>query len=510
LTTSTTAFKSSRNKSTALSKTMDSIMIDATTGVVGVKTLIWHIMPQLHSSSVLKGVHRALEDSGASMDTTLINGRFTKTATVALCCTILDNMRGETWQQWRQSSGPAFKRALRERVASVVSSGQVEQAHPPAQQAHEQHVEGVEKKAVVLRKALRAMNIEGSVRVDERTGMVSDIDVIKMLCPEKNDDYANIALGRVIAKDAAEADDPIAYDGTRVTLADRVKRIQINGKGRTTPVSDAPTAIEIIWLLPARAAREFRKQSADTIARVLGGDVSLCAEIEQRCARLQNTDEGRAYQSFMTGEAPAKKHKSLPEWFEYATSDQKSAYVAAEVKKSVFVTEIEMHEACKVGLESVGQFSGRDEIEYADRIRDTQRRASRADNLLGAPAPSPAVVGDSAMLIATPIDNSIDPETGKLIATHKVSASVRGPETSICVEAAKLGISTGERAGQVGKVAKRLYGERYGGEANRDIPTRHTTFRGKPFVERAYFSRDADLIQQAIRIVCCPGQVSTP
>lgn len=59
---------------------------------------------------------------------------------------------------------------------------------PPVQQAEEQKVDGVETKAVVLRKALRAMNIEGSVRVDERTGMVSNIDVIKMLCPENNDD----------------------------------------------------------------------------------------------------------------------------------------------------------------------------------------------------------------------------------------------------------------------------------------------------------------------------------
>ncbi|CAM9189466.1 unnamed protein product [Ectocarpus sp. 6 AP-2014] len=486
---------------------MDSITIDATTGVVGVKTLIWHIMPELHSSSVLKGVHRALEGSGASMDRTLINGRFTKTATVDLCCDILDKMSGASWQQWRQSSGPAFKNALRERVASVVSSGQVEQAHPPVQQAEE----GVEKKAVVLRKALRAMNIEGSVRVDENTGMLSDIDVIKMLCPGASPEDAAHMLTRVLEKEAAGGANnhgPTVHGP--VALADRIKRIKINGKGNPTPVSDAPTAIEIIWLLPARAAREFRKQSADTIARVLGGDVSLCAEIEQRCARLQNTEAGRAYQSVMTGEAPPKKHKSLPEWFEYATSDQKRAYVAAKVKKSVVVTELEMHEVCKVGLESVGQFAGRDEIEYADRIRDTQRRASRADNLLGAPAPSPEDAGDSAMLIATPIDNSIDPETGMLIATHKVSASVRGPETSICVEAAKLGISTGERAGQVGKVAKRLYGQKYGEEANRNIPTRHTTFRGKPFVERAYFSRDADLIQQAIRIVCFPGQVITP
>ncbi|CAN0578930.1 unnamed protein product, partial [Ectocarpus sp. 12 AP-2014] len=116
------------------------------------------------------------------------------------------------------------------------------------------------------------MNIRGSVRVDERSGMVSDIDVIKMLCPEKNDDYAKIALKRILERQQQEAD----HNGPdSATLADRVHYLKINGVGHVTPVSDAPTAIEIIWLLPARAAREFRKQSADTIARVLGGDVSL-------------------------------------------------------------------------------------------------------------------------------------------------------------------------------------------------------------------------------------------
>lgn len=30
--------------------------------------------------------------------------------------------------------------------------------------------------------------------------------------------------------------------------------------------------------------------------------MSLCQEIEQRCSRLQSTEEGRAYQQFMTGD----------------------------------------------------------------------------------------------------------------------------------------------------------------------------------------------------------------
>ncbi|CAN0161132.1 unnamed protein product [Ectocarpus sp. 12 AP-2014] len=495
---------------------MDSIVIDATTGVVAVKSLIWKIKPELHSSSVLKGVHRALEDAGASMETSLMNGRYTKTATVDTCCTILDFMRGSFWSQWRQSSGLAFKHALREHVARVVSSGQVEQAHPPVQQAEEQYVEGVETKAVVLRKALRAMNIQGSVRVDERSGRVSDIDVIKMLCPDASAEDAAHMLTRVLQKEAASANNSGPTVHGPVDLADRIERIKINGKGNPTPVSDAPTAIEIIWLLPARAAREFRKQSADTIARVLGGDVSLCAEIEQRCARLQSTEEGRAYQSFMTDQGPAKKQRAaMPAWFEYATDEEKRAYISIEAttsivlaKKALVLGDIDVFETCKEKLESVGQFDQRAEIEFADRIKDVQRRVTRVDNMItAAPAADTSPV---SVCVAMPVDDTIDPETGLLIATPKCSPSVRGPETSICVEAGKMGIGVGEKAGQVGKVVKRLYSERYGQEAGRKIPKRSTTFRGKPFSENTYYARDSDLIQRAIGIVCCPDQVSTP
>ena len=491
---------------------MDSIVIDATTGNIGVKTLIWHIMPQLHSSSVLKGVHRALEDTGASMDRTLINGRFMKTATVDICCSVIDGMKGHRWDQWRQSSGLAFKRALREHVARVVSSGQVEQAHPPVQQAEEQYVEGVETKAVVLRKALRAMNIQGSVRVDERSGMVSDIDVIKMLCPEASSEYAAQMLKRVLEReDSAGGNHSLQNAQHSAPLADRVHYLKINGDGHVTPVSDAPTAIEIIWLLPARAAREFRKQSADTIARVLGGDVSLCAEIEQRCARLAKTDEGRAYQSFMTDQGPAKKQRAaMPAWFDYATDEEKRAYISIAAttsvvlaRKALVMGDIDVFETCKEKLESVGQFDQRAEIEFADRIKDVQRRVTRVDNMItAAPATDTSPV---SVCVAMPVDDTIDPETGLLIATPKCSPSVRGPETSICVEAGKMGIGVGEKAGQVGKVVKRLYSERYGQEAGRKIPKRSTTFRGKPFSENTYYARDSDLIQRAIGIVCAPA-----
>lgn len=104
-----------------------------------------------------------------------------------------------------------------------------------------------------------------------------------------------------------------------VPIAERVPYVKIN--------------VEIIWLLPSGAAKEFRRQPAQTICRVLGGDVSLCDEIEQLCARLQSTEESRAYQSFLMDQPPAKKHRSEPFWFEHGPDEERKAYVSIEAKK---------------------------------------------------------------------------------------------------------------------------------------------------------------------------------
>ena len=488
---------------------MDNIVIDAPTGDVAVKSMIKTIMPDMHDSSVLKAVHRILKDyAGPKMSSRLIQGRNMSVASLGLCYDILDKMTGHKWTTWRQQSGQAFKQALCERVQQARSPVQMQEP-PPLQQQAATAVAQVETKASVLQKALRSVNIDGSVRIHEDAGKVSIIDVVRLLCPEASTEYAAHMFTRVLEKEKADDATMVFLDGQlRPTIADRVDRVKINGKGHETPVCDAKTIIEIIWLLPARAAKEFRRQSAETICHVLGGDVSVCDEIEQRCTRLQSTEEGRAYQNFMLDQGPAKKQRSeTPFWFEHGTDEEKRAYISTEVMKSIVLTkkdtvlaEIDMHDVCRDKLRSAGQFAARDEIEYGDRIRDVQRRASRSDNMLTA---GPA--DNATISVARPVDDSIDPETGLLIATPKCSESVRGPETSICLEAGKMGINVGEKAGQVGKVAKRLYSERYGDEAGRNIPKRNTTFRAKPFPENSYWSRDSDLIQQAIRIVCVPA-----
>lgn len=342
-------------------------------------------------------------------------------------------------------------------------------------------------------------SIESStIRVDKNTKKGSVMDTIRMVL-KCSSGTANTYLSRLFI-DSPE-------------LTTRSGQIRINGKGKFTPVADAKTLIEIVWLLPGKKAREFRRQSSEKVCRLLGGDPSLVSEIEARHATLQSTEQGRETQAFLLAgreeaietsdgmpAGPAKKARSeAPFWFDYASDEQKRAFVSVVANKAMALEQIDMYDTFKQKLESVGQFAPRDKIEFADRIKDAQRRASGAHNML-----TTAPVDNSTICVARPVDDSIDPETGLIIATHKCSDSVRGPETSICNEAAKKDVKVGEKAGQVGKVLKRFYSDRYGVEASLNIPKRHTTFRGKPFEERTYYERDADLIQQAIRIVCVP------
>ncbi|CAM9210786.1 unnamed protein product [Pylaiella littoralis] len=490
---------------------MESVGVDASTGGIGVVSVIKLARPSLNRNSVLRSVRAALVNyTGEGISKSNLRKRRTAVVSIAACEYILDNMSGDDWTTWRNDRGSDFKKSLRDHVerlrASFESRKQRQQQRQQQEQQHQpspKPVVDTESKSSVLTRALRTVNITGSVRIDESTDKASIIDVIRMLCPEASTPNAAHMFTRVLEKE--RGDDVPAQRLS--SIADRVTYIKINGKGHETPVSDAKTIVEIIWLLPANAAKEFRKQSAQTICRVLGGDMSICDEIEQRCSRLQSTEEGRAYQNFVLDQGPAKKHRSeQPFWFEHVTDEEKKAYASTEAQKSIVVArktmaleEIEIYKACKDQLRSVNQFGHRDEIEFTDRIKDVQRRASRSSNMLTA---SPTE--DATISVARPIDDSIDPETGFLIATPKCSESVRGPETSICLEAGKLGIKVGEKAGQVGKVTKRLYSERYGVEAGRNIPKRDTIFRNKPFPENVYWARDADLIQEAIRIVCTP------
>lgn len=205
-------------------------------------------------------------------------------ASLDTCKYILDNLSGPRWLVWRTTHGDAFKESLTQHVAATHVQGEENVVEEVAEAAEvEQGV--AETKESTLKKAFRTLDIDGSVRIDEASGKASVIDVIRLLCPGVSRDRARKMLSCLLEKEDAtdknEAGNPVPFADS---IAARVSHIKINEGDHVTPVSDAKTIVEIMWLLPTSAARSFRRQSAEVITRVLGGDVSLCGEIEEALA----------------------------------------------------------------------------------------------------------------------------------------------------------------------------------------------------------------------------------
>ncbi|CAM9748500.1 unnamed protein product, partial [Ectocarpus sp. 12 AP-2014] len=456
---------------------MNDIVIDATTGDVAVKAMIKHIMPDLNENGILKSVHRVLEGyDGPKLSTRLINGRLMSVATLGLCYDILEKMSGPKWRTWRLESAQTFKKALRERV--------------------EQRAEQVTR-ASMLQNALRSINIHVSIRIDEDSVKASIIDTVRVICPNVSPENAAHILTRFLEKENGDGT-PSHVLGVQgpTPIAERIDYIKINGKGNTTPVCDSKTLVEIIWLLPSRAAKEFRRQSAHTITRVLGGDTSLCDEIEQRCDRLQSTDEGKAYQSFLLDQGPANKQRAvetfdgMPAGFKCLSEEDRTQFA-----KQMFEHKLEESRAAlkrkRIGdlvqsyreLKDLGvHLDGRTLIE----LRDNVTILSRQD-----------VVVNNAVAVATPLlQDSSTP-------THELTAEHRGKETGIVIVSNKIGVKVPQAmSGVVGKLMKKLYIKKYDLAADfRGFIKRQTLFSGRPVDENTYYERDEDIIEEAIREV---------
>jgi hypothetical protein len=102
------------------------------------------------------------------------------------------------------------------------------------------------------------------ILIDRATQQASVIDVIRLITGKKSN-----AAGEAFQRLGRE-------------LVANCDQLRINGKGKPTPVCDAPTMVELIWELPGKAAKAFRRQCAHYIVRILGGDASLVEEMRDR------------------------------------------------------------------------------------------------------------------------------------------------------------------------------------------------------------------------------------
>ena len=86
---------------------------------------------------------------------------------------------------------------------------------------------------------------------------------------------------------------------------------KFSGKGqRETPVAEARTIVEIIMVLPGRAAAQVRRAAAGVMVRYLGGDPSLVEEIAANRLRQEYMDDDDPARLFgQTVESAAIKRK---------------------------------------------------------------------------------------------------------------------------------------------------------------------------------------------------------
>jgi hypothetical protein len=336
-------------------------------------------------------------------------------------------------------------------------------------------------------------NITANIRVDRATQRGSVIDVIRM-----------------IGKDNDRSTSSKALESLRSTcpeLMSRIQQLRINGKGRLTPCADARTLVEIVWLLPGKAAREFRRTSAATVCRALGGDLTLAAEIESRHNALQTSEEGRTTQRFLTNDeemseptskrvrtessqelqlarTAAQQDAEFEDWLEerrFARAERQAAMMQRDAERQMQTVRTSYE-----FLESIGALDARDKIAHADVMRRLLMQAERAQG------------GEcTALAVATPL-----PPDDPRVPTPECHELHRGHEVSMHSVAGDMRcrIPPGKE-GAVGKRMRALYASRYGEEAAKCIPKRTTLFRGKPFSENTYWSRDNDLMRQAVESV---------
>lgn len=275
--------------------------MDGSTGYIGVVSMIKKARPVLKNKSILRPVNSSLEDyEGPKISKRLISGRITSALLIDGCDFVLTNISGRGWDAWKAASGAGFKKALREHVERVCTMFQ----QTP--------------RTVVVKNPRRA---PGEIREDRLSGQISAIDAIMRVCTDVSREYASHMFMRVLEKD------------DRVTsIKSRIAYIQINGRGNITPVTDIATLMEVIWLLPCSASREFRRQSVETLCRVMGGDLSLCLQIEQNNMAWMSIDGGDVIQQALLKPVEYREDECSNRVRECSVRDALASLIGGEIE----------------------------------------------------------------------------------------------------------------------------------------------------------------------------------
>ncbi|KAL3143130.1 hypothetical protein ABBQ38_003399 [Trebouxia sp. C0009 RCD-2024] len=143
--------------------------------------------------------------------------------------------------------------------------------------------------------SITAAKLTDGIRVDRATQKGSVYDVIRLVTKKKGGDTVQ-TFSRIQNR----------YN----EFITKCVKLRINGKGRETPVADAATLVEVAWLCPGKAAVAFRRKGAESVCRMLGGDLTLVDEIQRRHTEVAGTAE----EEFLLADAqdspqPVTSHK---------------------------------------------------------------------------------------------------------------------------------------------------------------------------------------------------------
>lgn len=172
-------------------------------------------------------------------------------------------------------------------------------------------------------------NLTDGIKVDQATQKGSVNDVIALVQSTKT-------------RNAWQSMRRLAAD--HPDLHPRCMQLRINGKGRETPVADAPTLVEIAWLLPGKRAARFRRRGAETVCRMLGGDLTLVDEIQRRHTQVAGTAEE---EFLLAGNQGNGNHVALPELpnsLEQLQQMQAAAAAIVASKEGIRQCSVVLHE----------------------------------------------------------------------------------------------------------------------------------------------------------------------
>ena len=209
-------------------------------------------------------------------------------------------------------------------------------------------------------------NITAGIRVDVVSKQGSVLDVINLMNPNRDKSTASKAISALKQFDKE--------------LLNKIHKLRINGKGKPTPVADARTLVEIVWQLPGTAAREFRRSSANTVCRVLGGDMQLAREIEARHQISQSTTEGQTAAEFLVADTHAalplisssssNSYEGLPIGFSMLPEHQQQSLALRMVESSLQDAQFQRTKSYYTDLQALGILDANLKMSMIDTLKN--------------------------------------------------------------------------------------------------------------------------------------------